>query len=101
VEESGFPLPGELKWELSDYGIRWVGDFVGGIDRESVSLDLENPLWEVVTTKEAAQEWGVADATIRQYILEGKFRPDEVRKSGGTWLIKRGALWRVFGVPKR
>ncbi|MEW6226578.1 MAG: helix-turn-helix domain-containing protein [Bacillota bacterium] len=61
----------------------------------------DRPFCEVVALKEAAEEWGVADATIRQYILKGKFRPGEARKSGGTWLVKRSAMRRVFGLPRR
>ncbi|WP_123926921.1 helix-turn-helix domain-containing protein [Thermodesulfitimonas autotrophica] len=55
----------------------------------------------MLTLKEAAEEWGVADATIRQYILKRKFRANEVRKSGGTWLVKRSAMRRVFGSPRK
>jgi len=55
----------------------------------------------VITVKEAAEIWGVADATIRQYIAAGKFRPGEVKKSGGTWLVKKGAMLRVFGLPRK
>jgi len=55
----------------------------------------------VITVKEAAETWGVADATIRQYILAEKFRPGEVRKSGGTWLVKKDAMLRVFGPPRK
>jgi len=54
----------------------------------------------VITVKEAAETWGLADATIRQYILAGKFHPREARKSGGTWLVTRPAMFRVFGAPK-
>lgn len=55
----------------------------------------------MITVREAAAIWSVADATIRQYILAGKFQPGEVRKSGGTWLIKKNAILRVLGLPKK
>lgn len=55
----------------------------------------------MITVREAAQIWGVADATIRQYIAAEKFRPGEARKSGGTWLVKKNAMLRVFGLPRK
>jgi len=59
-------------------------------------------LEDVMTLTEAAERWGLSDgAVIRMAIKKGKFRPDEVRKSGGTWLITVDAMRRVFGDERK
>ena len=59
-----------------------------------------NPLFRIYTAQEAAELWGLAEPTVRQWIRRGKFRDDEVRKSAGTWLVTHEAMERVAGKPK-
>ncbi|WP_127057785.1 helix-turn-helix domain-containing protein [Veillonella ratti] len=60
---------------------------------------------EVMTTKEAAQIWGKVQAVIQQNCLGQKGKPprfteDECRKSGGTWLVTRTGMVRLYGEPE-
>ncbi|TCS80366.1 helix-turn-helix domain-containing protein [Tepidibacillus fermentans] len=59
-----------------------------------------NPLFLVYTAQEAAELWGLAEPTVRQWIRRGKFREDEVRKSAGTWLVTHEAMERLVGKIK-
>lgn len=59
-------------------------------------------LKDIMTAKEAAERWGKAEITIRQACSGYKkapprFKEDEFRKSGATWLITRQGMERVFG----
>lgn len=64
-----------------------------------------NPLEEALTLKEASDTWNVSQGTLKQKCL-GKVKGDkaftntECRKSGGTWLITRSAMVRLYGEPK-
>lgn len=60
-----------------------------------------NPLFFVYTTQEAAEKWGLAEVTVRQWIYRGKFRVNEARKSAGTWLVTHAGMMRVAGEPKK
>jgi len=58
-----------------------------------------------LSTSEISQRWGIADATIRMAIKEGRILPDECRKTGygpygGVWLIREDAVRRLWGRPK-
>lgn len=61
-----------------------------------------NVLDEVMTVVEAAERWGKASITVRQACTGYKkapprFREDEARQSGATWLITVAGMTRVFG----
>lgn len=56
-----------------------------------------NVLNEVLTLAEAAQMWKKDTSTLRNAIRFGKFKPDEIKKSGNVWLIKKSAMERVYG----
>lgn len=61
-----------------------------------------NVLDEVMTVAEAAERWGKASITVRQACTGYKkapprFREDEARQSGATWLITVAGMTRVFG----
>lgn len=61
-----------------------------------------NSLEDIMTAKEAAERWGVAPITIRQACSGYKkspprFTETEARKSGGTWLVTRAAMERLYG----
>lgn len=61
-----------------------------------------NPLYEVMTPIEAARRWKKAGITVRQACTGYKkapprFREDEARRSGSTWLITVDGMTRVFG----
>ncbi len=57
------------------------------------------------STSEISRRWGIADATIRMAIKEGRILPDECRKTGygpygGVWLIREDSVRRLWGRPK-
>ncbi|MDY6300111.1 MAG: helix-turn-helix domain-containing protein [Selenomonadaceae bacterium] len=64
-----------------------------------------NVLDEVMTAAEAAERWRKSSITIRQACTGYKkapprFKPDEARRSGATWLITRAGMDRLYG-PER
>jgi hypothetical protein len=65
-----------------------------------------NFIEKVLTVKEAADRWGLADITVRQACTGYKkaaprFRSGEYRQSGSTWLITVDGMTRVFGPEKQ
>lgn len=52
-------------------------------------------LAEVMTASEAAQEWGLAEATVRRAINRGSLT---ARKSAGTWLVTVTEVESYFGM---
>lgn len=53
---------------------------------------------EIMTFKEASKIWGKAESTLRMMIRAGKLIEGiDYRKSGGTWLITREAMRKVYG----
>lgn len=59
-------------------------------------------LEEVMTVTEAAKRWGKAVITVRQACTgykksPARFKMDEARQSGSTWLITIDGMTRVFG----
>lgn len=58
---------------------------------------------EVMTTKEVAEKWGRSPVSIKQLCTGAQGRPprlivgEECRKSGGTWLITKKGIERLFG----
>ncbi|ADZ83223.1 DUF488 family protein, N3 subclade [Cellulosilyticum lentocellum] len=53
----------------------------------------------VITIAEAAQTWDMATSTLRHAISDNKFNESEVKKSGGTWLILKTAMYSKYGDP--
>ena len=51
----------------------------------------------VYTAAEAAQLWSLEKSTVRAACNNGRFTPQEARKSGGTWIITEAAMTRVYG----
>ena len=65
----------------------------------------KNPILEVMTTKEAAARWGKEHSSVKHLCTGVQGRPprltdEECRKSGGTWLITRAGMERVYGEEK-
>lgn len=59
----------------------------------------------VMTVAEAAKRWGKSVVTVRQACTGYKkaaprFRENEARRSGATWLVTRDGMTRVFGPEK-
>ena len=53
-----------------------------------------------MTFKEAAEEWKLDTSTLRKMVLTNKLIEDvDYRKSGGTWIITRAAMIKVYGEP--
>ncbi|MGL4820196.1 MAG: helix-turn-helix domain-containing protein [Bacilli bacterium] len=53
-------------------------------------------LYEVLTASEAEQLYGLGRNTIAKWCERGKFRKDEYRKSGRTWLVTQQAMERIL-----
>lgn len=74
-------------------------------DEYTVEVELldgkPSALFTVYTAQEAAEKWGLAEVTVRQWIHRGKFRVNEVRKSAGTWLVAHGGMVRIAGEPEK
>lgn len=93
----------EYKKEIKEAGIdiRSRCGKNGGyyIPKEERCEDMQskNILEEVLTLAEAAQIWKKDTSTLRNAIRFGKFRSDEIRKSGNVWLIKKTAMIRQYG----
>lgn len=59
-------------------------------------------LEEVMSVTEAAELWGLKPVTVRLACTgysraKPRFRDDEARKSGNTWLVTRTGMERVYG----
>ena len=53
---------------------------------------------ELMSTKEAADRWGIDESYIRRRIRE--FPPGTVRKFGKQWVVTRNGMTAVFGEKK-
>ncbi len=65
-------------------------------------MDGNEILQSVMTATEAANRWHKASVTIRQACTgyekaPARFKSDEARRSGSTWLITVAGMQRVFG----
>ncbi|PUF85794.1 DNA-binding protein [Geobacillus sp. AYS3] len=58
-------------------------------------------LFRVYTAREAEEKWGLGYNTVNKWINRGKFRVNEARKSGGTWLVTHAGMVRITGEPKK
>ena len=59
----------------------------------------------VMTATEAAKRWGLYRRTITnactgQKGLPPRLKPNECRKSEGTWLVTRAGMERLYGKEK-
>lgn len=96
--------------EVRQSGRTWLIT-MAGMERvygvPTVKTKSMNVLDEVMTVAEAAERWGKASITVRQACTGYKkaptrFREDEARQSGATWLITVAGMTRVFGTePQR
>ena len=56
---------------------------------------------EWISASEATEKWGLGASTIRQAIHEKRLLPGEYRKSGSVWLVRKSAMKRLYGEPKK
>ena len=52
---------------------------------------------EILTAVEAAALWGLEASTIKRACQQGRFAPEEARKSEGTWLVTKEGMERLYG----
>ena len=60
---------------------------------------------DVMTTTEAAQRWNVTTQTVKlacsgQKGYPPRLKENECNKSGGTWLVTRQGMERLYGPEK-
>ena len=53
-------------------------------------------LFEVMTSAEIEEKYSLPAGSVRRDLSRGKFRPSEIRKSGGTWLVTAREAKRVY-----
>ena len=58
-------------------------------------------LENVMTFSEACKRWGLGESTLRKAAKSGRFKKDEIKKSGKCWLITRSAIERLYGKEKK
>ena len=79
----------------------WESSSMSVYKRKDPDKILGGLLDDVYTLAEAAQKWGLSDGSVlRNAIRQGRFREDEYRQSGATWLITKPAMVRMYGMPK-
>lgn len=57
---------------------------------------------DVMTTKEASERWDISQVAIKQSCTGQKntpprFQANECKKSGGTWLVTKSGMERLYG----
>lgn len=57
----------------------------------------DSALYQVYTSKEAADKWGLSANTVTQWFNRGKFTDQEARKSAGTIIVTHTAMVRMTG----
>ncbi len=67
---------------------------------------MKHELVDVMTTAEAAERWGLSAITLKQACsgqkgLPPRFKEEEFRKSGRTWLVTRAGMERLYGKEKQ
>lgn len=88
-----------VKWSK---GIRFIGFFQQRPDAQLVIQRIEGPLADVMTASEAAELWGIPPRRVQSACTgrddtPPRLLPGEARKAGGTWLVTRDGMERVFG----
>lgn len=90
--------------ELGQLQYRYIARFCVG-DSFDI-MDKKLYFEDVMTTKEVAERWGRSPVSIKQLCTGAQGRPprlivgEECRKSGGTWLITKQGIERLFGPEK-
>lgn len=54
-------------------------------------------LKKIYTFAEASELWGLSESTLRRAQRSGRFKEGETKKSGGTWIVTRAAMERLYG----
>ena len=68
---------------------------------DNIVCDGENSaLDSVLSLQEAAELYGKDDSTLRKAIADGRFSPNEYRKTGRNYIITKEGLERVYGKPE-
>lgn len=94
---------GESRTVWAD-GIRFIGFFRQRPSAQLVIERIEGPLADVMTASEAAERWGISPRRVQSACTgrddtPPRLLPGEARKAGGTWLVTRSGMERVFGAP--
>lgn len=60
---------------------------------------------DIMAISEASEKWNLLPDTLKKACAGQKgypprFTPDECRKSGGTWLVTRQGMERLYGQEK-
>jgi hypothetical protein len=80
---------------------------------EEIEVDKVNSYWwfhsgyigssidDTYTATEAASRWGLDESTVKKACQQNRFTEQEARKSGGTWIVTRSGMERVYGEAKQ
>jgi len=52
---------------------------------------------DILTAAEAARLWDLDSSTVKKACQQGRFKPEEARKSGKNWLVTVEGMRRVYG----
>jgi hypothetical protein len=61
---------------------------------------MKMPLFEVYTSREAAELWGLSENTVTQWCNRDRFEAHEARKSGKVWLVTKGGMERLTQIKE-
>lgn len=60
-------------------------------------MPMGGELDNVFSAAEAVKLWGLCECAVRQAHKLGRFKPGEAKKSGGTILVTRAGMDRLWG----
>lgn len=83
----------EIQWRIKEM-IAGVGarlEELTGHARYTTALS------NVFTILGASEYWGLNQETVKKWVQRKRFHPNEVKKSGGIWLVTRGGMVRLTG----
>ena len=67
--------------------------FISGFINGQVELHQE----EWITFSEVSKTYGIKETTLRMAASSGRFKDNEIRKSGKVWLVTKKGIERLYG----
>lgn len=54
----------------------------------------------ILTAPEAAEQWSLEESTVKKACQQGRFTPEEARKTGKVWLVTIEGMERLYGTKE-